>query len=409
MPIPVLPLSAARVLHLAAQQLQSPLKRQAHPNDLLTAIQRMALLQIDTISVVARSPYLVLFSRLGEYPSAWLETALREHQLFEYWAHEACFIPIEDYPLLRHRMLAPEAMGWKFNQAWFNQHQTEIANLLQHIAQNGPVRSADFSAEKRATSGWWDWKPYKKHLETLFTAGELMVVERRNFHRVYDLREKVLPSWDDVTQTLSKEDAEFAMLCRSAQALGIFRIEWLADYYRLKRVNSKKLTAQLLQQGIITAVEVTGIDAPMYVHQDHDQLLAQALAGTLTSTVTTLLSPFDPVVWDRKRALELFNFDYRLECYTPQDKRQYGYFTLPILNRGEIIGRTDAKMHRKTQQLEIKSLHLEAGVKVGVRRARDIAEAISRFARWQGAHQVVLTSLPPELAARWGTGWKVVV
>ncbi|GBU12831.1 hypothetical protein AwEntero_14320 [Enterobacterales bacterium] len=200
---PVIPLSAARILHLAAQQLQHPLKRKPVRDDITSAIHNMALLQIDTISVVARSPYLVLFSRLGHYPAQWLEEALAAGKLFEYWAHEACFVPIEDYRLLRHRMLAPEKMGWKYSQAWIDTHHEDIAQLLSHIADNGPVRSADFSAEKRSTSGWWDWKPHKKHLEMLFTSGKLMVVERRNFHRVYDLAEKVLPDWIDAAQTLS--------------------------------------------------------------------------------------------------------------------------------------------------------------------------------------------------------------
>ncbi len=409
MPTARLSLSAARTLHLAAQQLQHPRKNRPTPDDVIAAIQRMALLQIDTISVVARSPYLVLFSRLGNYPQEWLELALSTRKIFEYWAHEACFVPIEDYRLLRHRMLNPHAMGWKFNSAWFAEHQTAIQALLQHIADNGPVRSADFTADKRGSSGWWDWKPHKRHLETLFTRGDLMVAERRNFHRVYDLRQNILPEWDDATQALDPQVAEFEMLCRSAQALGIFKIAWLADYYRLKRVDGKKLSARLLEAGLIRPVEVVGSPDRFYVHQSSFALLEQAQSGKIGSTLTTLLSPFDPLVWDRKRALELFNFDYRIECYTPEAKRKYGYFTLPILNRGEIIGRTDAKMHRKAAILEIKSLHLEPGVRVSTRRARDVQLAISRFAQWQGASRVTLGNIPPALGGIWGEGWDLLV
>ncbi|MGO2464854.1 MAG: DNA glycosylase AlkZ-like family protein, partial [Serratia proteamaculans] len=184
---PVISLTAARALHLAAQGLLSPMKRKAKPDDVVAAIGRMGLLQIDTISVVARSPYLVLFSRLGDYQPEWLEQALASRRLFEYWAHEACFLPIEDFGLLRHRMLQPQGMGWKYSEAWMQEHQVAIDALLQHIETGGPVRSADFSAEKKGNSGWWDWKPEKRHLEILFTAGKLMVAERRNFHRVYDL------------------------------------------------------------------------------------------------------------------------------------------------------------------------------------------------------------------------------
>ena len=147
---PVISLASARTLHLSAQHLLKPVTRKPVASDVVQAIRDMGLLQIDTISVVARSPYLVLFSRLGNYPPQWLEDALSAGNIFEYWAHEACFIPAEDYGLLRHRMLNPQGMGWKFSQAWFDEHQTDIQALLGHIAENGPVRSADFSAEKKS-------------------------------------------------------------------------------------------------------------------------------------------------------------------------------------------------------------------------------------------------------------------
>lgn len=179
-----LSLVQARQLQLAAQGLLRPPSHKARFDDLLSAVRRMSLLQIDTIHVVARSPYLVLFSRLGEYPHIWLEQALAQRNLFEYWAHEACFIPIEDYPLLRHRMLNPSALGWKYSQTWMDEHQQDITHLLAHIRENGAVRSADFTAPAGQKPGWWAWKPHKRHLENLFTAGELMVSERRQFQRV---------------------------------------------------------------------------------------------------------------------------------------------------------------------------------------------------------------------------------
>lgn len=404
---PVISLASARTLHLSAQNLLKPATQKLTAADVIQAIRKMGLLQIDTISVVARSPYLVLFSRLGNYPTQWLEESLSAGKIFEYWAHEACFIPSEDYGLLRHRMLNPDKMGWKFSQTWFDQHEHDIQALLTHIAENGPVRSADFSAEKKSNSGWWDWKPHKKHLETLFTSGKLMVAERRNFHRVYDLAERVMPGWDDATQTLTKEDAEFQMLRRSAQCLGLFRPEWLADYYRLKRVDTKKVIAQLLADNEITPVEVEGLTGVFYVHQQQWPLLQQAQESGISSTVTTLLSPFDPVVWDRKRASVLFNFDYRIECYTPGAKRQYGYFTLPVLQRGELIGRVDAKMHRKNKIFEIKSLHFEPGVTLTARRVRDLTGAINRFAVWQGAGEVTTGNIPDSLTRHWNKNWQL--
>lgn len=404
---PVISLAAARALHLAAQGLLSPIKRRAKPDDVVTAIQRMGLLQIDTISVVARSPYLVLFSRLGDYQPEWLEQALASRQLFEYWAHEACFLPIEDFGLLRHRMLHPQGMGWKYSEEWVQKHQTAMDDLLLHIEAGGPVRSADFNAEKKGNSGWWDWKPEKRHLEILFTAGKLMVSERRNFHRVYDLTERLLPHWDDERHALPAGNAQQEMLSRTCRYLGIFRAEWLADYYRLKRVAPKLLLASLQQRGEIMPVVIDGLDGDFYVHHSLAQELQLAERGALKSSVTTLLSPFDPVVWDRRRALELFNFDYRLECYTPKEKRQYGYFTLPVLQRGELIGRVDAKMHRRQGIFEVISFHPQAKVRFGKQRAQDLRQAIARSAKWHGAKQVTLGDIPVQLAVEWGEGWEV--
>lgn len=178
MSIPHLSLQDARHLQLVAQGLLTPRRAKAMPADLLATIRRMALLQIDTISVVARSPYLVLFSRLGQYDPRWLEQLLAEGDIFEYWAHEACFIPREDYRLLRHRMLDPAAMGWKFSANWLATHQQEIGQIIERIRQYGPVRAADFERKGEKGNGWWDWKPEKRHLEVLFTAGQLMVRER---------------------------------------------------------------------------------------------------------------------------------------------------------------------------------------------------------------------------------------
>ncbi|QHM76032.1 hypothetical protein C7M52_01995 [Mixta theicola] len=392
----------ARNVHLATQGLLNPPKRKAGFNDLLAVIKRMSLLQIDTINVVARSPYLVLFSRLGDYPQAWLEQALANGSLFEYWAHEACFIPTEDYPLLRHRMLQPEKMGWKYSAEWMQQHADEIASLLQHIAEKGPVRSADFMTAPGHQPGWWAWKPYKRHLENLFTAGELMVSGRRNFQRLYDLRQRVMPQWDDALHMLSEPAAREQMLRNSAASLGIFRAEWLPDYYRLKQVALKELVPRWQEEGFIVPVTVEKMGA-MWLH--HDALAR--LEKPLSASHTALLSPFDPVVWDRRRAEALFDFSYRLECYTPAAKRQYGYFTLPLLHRGALKGRLDAKMLRRERCLQVNQLWLEEKTRVSAGFAADLQRALSRFARWQGAERVILRQAPGELMRILGAGWQL--
>jgi uncharacterized protein YcaQ len=388
----ILSLSAARALHLAAQGLLQPRRRQARQADVLAAIRQMGVLQIDTIHVVARSPYLVLWSRLGDYPQAWLEQALAAGALFEYWAHEACFVPIEDYGLYRHRMLDPEAMGWKYSAAWMKERGAEVEAVLQHIRVNGPTRSADFERTDGQAGGWWRWKPEKRSLEVLFTTGALMIAARHNFQRIYDLAERVLPAWND-SQLPDRETVRRELVLKAVKAMGGARAPWISDYFRTKPPRLDPET--LVEQGALLRARVDDWDDPIYVHPDHAGLLQSAAAGTLVPSLTTILSPFDPVVWDRRRALELFDFDYRLECYTPADKRKYGYFTLPILRRGALVGRVDAKAHRREGVFELKSLVLEAGVRISDRFTRDIAGALQRLAGWHACPHIQITHAAP--------------
>jgi uncharacterized protein YcaQ len=394
--VKTLPLSAARTLHLAAQGLLTPPRRKAVKADVLDTIRRMTQLQIDTIHVVARSPYLVLFSRLGAYPQQWLDEHLAEGKLFEYWAHEACFLPIEDYGLLRHRMLDPSGMGWKYAAEWHARHREDIDTLLAHIRATGPVRSADFVRETGSGNGWWDWKPEKRHLEVLFAIGQLMVAERRNFHRVYDLTERVLPGWDDARDLPPAHIVTTEVLRRTCRALGAARADWVADYYRLPRRPYRDELHALADAGELIPVQVEGWKQDTFVHRDFAPMLDDAASGKLASTVTTVLSPFDPVVWDRKRAAELLDFDYAIECYTPAAKRKYGYFVLPLLSRGKLVGRVDAKAHRALRVFELKSLHIEPGVRLSARLAGDLRRALQRCADWHGTPQLAITSAPPD-------------
>jgi len=403
-----LTLTAARHLHLAAQGLLKRPRRQPRSSDILPAIQRMSLLQIDTINVVARSPYLVLFSRLGAYPPNWLDDALSGGELMEYWAHEACFLPRSDFPIVRHRMLAPENMGWKYHPEWMAEHADEIDALMAHISENGPVRSADFAHPRKGASGWWEWKPHKRHLEGLFTAGKVMVIERRNFQRVYDLTHRVMPDWDDVRDGISQDDAEALMLENSARSLGIFRPQWLADYYRLRQPDLKALIARWQDSQRVIPVDVEQL-GKMWVHTELSSQLELAVNGKLKATHSAVLSPFDPVVWDRKRAEQFFDFTYRLECYTPAPKRQFGYFVLPLLHQGKLVGRIDSKMHRKDGVLEIFALWLEDGVRVSASLEKGLKQALNDFARWQGAARITLARLPENLFSGQQHGWEIDV
>jgi uncharacterized protein YcaQ len=392
---------AAQALMVAAQGLHRRPDAAASKADLLATIRRMGVLQIDTIHVVARSPYVVLWSRLGAYPQEWLTDLLAEGALFEYWAHEACFLPIEAFPLFRRRMLdaASGGMKWKYSHEWAALNAEALERVLAHVREHGPARSSDFERTDGQASGWWEWKPEKRALETLFTAGELMIARRHNFQRIYDLRERIMPDWDDA-RVPPIELVRRTLALQAVRALGVTGARWVADYFRTSQRDTMPLLPALASEGALIEVAVEGWEHAAYIHPDNQALAEAAAADALTPELTTLLSPFDPLVWDRARALAIFGFDYRIECYTPAPKRRYGYFTLPILRRGQLIGRLDPKAHRKEGLFEIKALHLEPGIPVTSELVEDIAGALREFADWHATPTVqVRLSDPPKLAA----------
>ena len=385
---------------LAAQGLESPPGRPAEKGDVLGAIRRMGVLQIDSISVVARSPYLVLWSRLGSYDPIWLDELLAEGSLFEYWSHAACFVPIEDYGLYRRRMID----GLEKSRAWISAHPEEIGRVMAHVRENGTTRSAEFGRTDGKAGGWWEWKPEKRALEHLYTAGELMISRRDpNFHRVYDLRERVLsralPGWEDGLAP-TPEEVRRTLSLKAVRALGVAVARWVPDYFRTPKKGISGLLEGLAGEGGLLRARIEGRDEPAYVHPDNAALAENVVSGALEPSRTTLLSPFDPVVWDRARALELFGFEYRIEVYTPAFRRRYGYYSLPILHRGALVGRLDAKAHRKRGVFEVKALHLEPGVPVGDDIVAALAGALRDCAAWHGTPGILVTrSDPPGLAA----------
>jgi len=394
-----LSLPSARALHLHAQQLLNAPQKNTSKQDVLRCIRGMHALQIDTISVVARSPYLVLWSRLGNYQPQWLDELLAEGQLFEYWSHEACFLPIEDFGHYRRQMLNPENLGWKFNQKWLTSHADEIHALHQHITQHGAVRSIDFERQgeqENERKGWWGWKPEKRSLEVLFTSGKLMVARRHHFQRFYDLTERVHPNWNDAIHLPQPQVSERHKVFNAVKALGVAKASWVADYFRMKKISEACHPEMLAQEGQLIRVKITDWDQIVYIHPDHLAALELAADNKLKSTNVRLLSPFDPVVWDRKRASELFDFDYRLECYTPAEKRQFGYFCLPILRHGKLIGRIDAKAHRKARIMEIKSLHLEPETRISSTLLQDLANIFNKFGKWHQCDSISIAEAPTE-------------
>lgn len=391
--VPTLSLAQARALHLATQGLlQAPPARPTRKH-VLAAITRMALLQIDTIHVVARSPYLVLHARLGNYPPRWLDDALAQGGIFETWAHEACFAPMADLALHRsYNQATRRHWGLAHAQRITASHRKELDDLLAHIRSQGPVKSSDFARTDGGGGAWWGWKAEKRWLETLFAQGELMVARRENFHRVYDLAERVAPQLKQSPALLDGPAVHQQFIERAIAALGLTQARWVNDYFRQKpRLKDRDLDA-LVADGRVLRVAVEGWDAPAYVHANHRTLLRKALKGQLVPAHTALLSPFDPVVWDRERAAEFFGFDYRLECYTPEPKRVYGYFVLPILCRGELIGRLDAKAHRAEGVFEIRALYAQPGLTWTAEQVQDVAQAIAQCAAWHGTPQVRISA-----------------
>jgi len=388
-------ISDASSLMLAAQGLAHLPPQPAEKKDVLATIRRLGALQIDTIHVVARSPYLVLWSRLGDYNPTWLDELLAEGALFEYWSHAMCFLPIEDYPLHR-RMMLDGARGWGDVAGWLREHSELVDLVMGRIRREGGLRSADFKNGNKPPGGWWNWKDEKVALEHLFVQGELMIARRQNFQRVYDLRERVLPDWQDgldAANVPSREEALQALTLQAVKALGVARADWVPDYFRLPKTGNAQRLEALANEGHLRRIEIVGLPGPAYIHPAADPVDQVQH--------TTLLSPFDPLVADRQRLKELFDFDYTIECYTPAAKRQFGYFTLPILHDGALVGRLDPKAHRAEGFFEIKALALEPGVEINDDLVAGLSTALRRLADWHATPELVIRrSEPEELAER---------
>lgn len=386
-----------RTAMLAAQGLLCPPESHATKNDILPIIRQIGYLQIDTIQAVKRSQHLVLWSRLGAYEPAWLDEIHTEGCLFEYYAHALCYLPIEDYPIFRGLMLFDDRTGngW---QKWADAHPEVVEHVRSVIKENGPVCSADFDSETIPT-GWGDAKQEKLALSRLFSTGELMIPYRAKFRRYFDFRARVLPDWDDA-DALDPKSARKALLLKTIHALGVAREDWLTSYYYMLKTGLSDVLTGLVVEGQLLPVQVAGWNVPGYIHADQIQMVEATTRGELNPTYTTFLSPFDPLVSDRGRALDLFDFDYRMESYTPARDRKYGYFCLPILHKGRLVGRLDPKAHRQEKRMEIKKIHLESSVEITEDLVTDLKNTLQKFTAWHGmATLEVTTTEPSELRA----------
>ena len=349
----------ARALALAAQGFDSPrTKTKSTTADAVALIKKLGVVQIDSVNVLVRSQELPLFSRLGDHDRNAIPKATSQGKIFEYWGHEAAHLPVELHPMFRFKMHAARSgklKHWGLT-SFYAENKAFVKRILKHVEVNGSTSARELSTRTTKKSTWWDWDEAKTALEYLFLTGELMSCGRgSDFARVYDLPERVLPKMILQMPTPSETEARKDLLVRSARAQGVATLRDLADYYRQKPAVVKPLVSELVEQGMLREVAVDGWQDKAYVHRNA-QLPKRLFA-------TALLSPFDSLVWCRPRNERLFNFHYRIEIYTPKEKRKFGYYVLPFMMNGEMVGRVDLKADRENSKLLVQSVHTERGVK----------------------------------------------
>jgi uncharacterized protein YcaQ len=373
----------ARRIALAAQGFAD--QRPDKPRDrraLKKVLARTALFQIDSVNVLARAHYMPLYSRLGNYPQALLDdasTGRKSRLLFEYWAHEASLLPVELWPLMQWRMRRAEKGHriYKHLANFRRENRAFIDGVLKHIVENGGVVGGDIEGDK-GPGGWWGWSKQKVALEWLFWAGKITTAERRGFARVYDIPERVFHASVLELQVPSEDDAIRELLRISARSLGVATATDLRDYFRLPPADVKARLPELVEAGELVPVEVRGWKPQAFMHRDAK--LPRRIEAR------ALLSPFDPVVWERSRSERLYDFHYRIEIYTPAHKRVFGYYTLPFLLGDNVVARVDLKAERKSGTLQVKSAHAEKDAPAGT--AEALHEELNLVAQWLGLETI---------------------
>ena len=381
-----IPLRTARRIALAAQGFADPLPTgTVDRRHLRRVVGRTNLLQIDSVNVFQRAHYLPAFSRLGPYPTALLDDmAFRHRELFEYWGHEASLLPMSLHPLLRWRMERARNLeeGWGGPLRVMRDKPEFVAEVLRLVQELGPVSAGDLrEGERRERGTWWSWDDEKIALEYLFWSGQVTTASRRGFERLYDVPERVVPLAVLDAPTPPREEAQRELVRLSARAHGVATEKDLRDYFRLDVADARTAVASLVESGELLPVAVEGWTQQAY--------LWPGAAVPRRIRRSALLSPFDPVVWERARASRLFGFDYRIEIYVPAPKRVYGYYVLPFLHDERIAARVDLKSDRQARVLRVMASWLEPGGDA-VEVATALAGELRRAADWQGLGEVVI-------------------
>lgn len=373
--------AAARRIALAAQGFarsrpEAPAGRR-HGRKLF---EHVGIIQVDSVNVVTRSQELPVFARLGAHRRDLLTSMVAADELFEYWAHEASLVPIAMQPLLRWRMdEARSGNAWSGLVRFANEHGPYIEAVLAEVRERGPIAAGSLSDPGERGGPWWGWNRGKRALEYLFWCGDVTATRTSTFERVY----RIAPASFSSQPTPSPSDARRELVARSARSLGIATVADLADYFRLRTPDTKVAVDQLVEDGRLVVTEVEGWKAQAYRWVD--------ATAPRNVTRSALLSPFDSLVWDRKRTERMFSFRYRIEIYTPAPKRIYGYYVMPFLWNGDIVARVDLKADRQAGVLRVPGAFSELGVPTG-----PVAEALSaeltEMATWLGLGAVAIGS-----------------
>jgi uncharacterized protein len=378
---PRLTLAQARRIALAAQGLQRPRPTgRVDRRHVRALLQQVGLVQIDSVNVLVRSHELPLWSRLGPHPRGTLEELGRRGEVFEYWAHEASFLPVQHWPLYRYRM-EPNHWVLRGSARVERERPGYLEAVYQEVARHGPVTASELADPGEKTGPWWGWNHGKQALEVLFATGRVSARRRSNFEREYDLVERVLPPEVLAVPPPDEDEARAVLVEQAARSLGVATAADLFDYHRLNNPKSRPTLQKLVAEGVLEPVEVEGWKDTAYLHPASRQPRRVVAA--------TVLSPFDSLVWFRPRTERLFGFRYRLELYTPAPKRVFGYYVLPFLLDDRLVGRLDLKADRHAGVLRVPAAHVEPGAD-----HREVAAAMAgelqALAAWLGLGDVVV-------------------
>jgi hypothetical protein len=352
--------------------------RRARANDVAAAVGRLGCVQLDSISTVGRAHRLTLGSRIGAYPETAVSRLLKDGRIFEYWAHEACLVPIEDYPLFKRRMEHLRERHWWGRK---HDHDPELKErVLDALRTNGALPTRFF--EGGGGGGMWNWKPEKRILEDLFAAGEVVVAGRDGFQRLYDLPERVIPRAQLESPVPSEDEFRRGYVLRAVQGRGALTESGIAEHCRFQggAKGIRPVVDALVREALVRRVAVDDGGAPVVVPA------AAELDGAPAGGV--LVCPFDNLVWDRGFLERIFGFTHVIEVYKPEPQRVYGYYVLPFLYRDRLVGRADLKSDRAEGMLRVRAFHLEPGVRRSGALETALERALARLARLLGLDQV---------------------